>query len=140
MKKIIFGTAVIFALSTLGVTYAQTTPNQGTNNNYSDGYGWCGGGMGYGHGGGRRGHGGGMGYGHGYMMQDNNGTPLMTQNEWMNNRDRIYSSKSFSECKTVQTDFQNTMSKRAKAQGISMPNTQNQGMCERLNDRGYFKK
>ncbi|WP_434778134.1 hypothetical protein [Neisseria sp. Ec49-e6-T10] len=139
MKKLTISVVLLGFLSMTGVLYAQTNSTQSGNNNPNADWGWCGGGMGHGYG-----HGGKMWSNHsnrhrgGYMHQ---GTNLMTQEEFISHRDKLYSAKNYNDCKLIQKEYHNNMVKRAKEQGVTVPNNPPAfGFCERLNDRGYFNK
>lgn len=135
MKKLILGLSLALVAAT-GFSQAQTSkaPNNQGNGYYNNG-GWCGGGMGYGHGG--YGH---RGMGRGHMMGGGHmGMGYMSPAEMEEMHNKISSTKSYNECKKVQDANHKEMVKRAKAQGVSIPNDPPRaGICERLSDQGYF--
>lgn len=134
MKKLILGLSLALVAAT-GISQAQTNNaprGNGNGNGYYNNGGWCGGGMGYGHG-----H---REMGRGHMMGGRHmGMGYMNPAEMNEMQDKIYSSKSYNECKKVQETNHKEMVKRAKAQGVNMPSDPPRaGICERLSDQGYF--
>lgn len=132
-KNLTLGISLIFLIALSGTTQAQQ--NQYIKNNNSIRWDNCcdmRGGQFYG----------GQRYG-GWQKRNfdrmQGGFTLMTQEELINHRDKIFSAKNYNECKSIQTNQHKNMLDRAKAQGVTLPETPRYNMCDRLNDRGYFK-
>lgn len=84
----------------------------------------------------------GQGYGRGRGFAFNNtntrGWALMTTEERTAHRDRMWSAKSYDECKSIQEENHKTMTERAKEQGKTLPTPRWNG-CDRMKARGFFK-
>lgn len=115
---------------------AQAQPGPGMGAGMGPGYG-AGAGPGAGSGAGM-----GQGYGRGRGFAFNNtntrGWSLMTAEERTAHRDRIWSAKSYDECKSIQEENHKTMTERAKEQGKTLPTPRWNG-CDRMKERGFFK-
>lgn len=92
--------------------------------------------------GGGPGSGRGMGPGgrHGMRFSQKNtaGWSLMTAEERTAHREKMFSVKTYDECKLVQTDHRKQMETRAKEKGVTLPEPRANG-CDRMKARGIFK-
>jgi len=91
------------------------------------------------------GYGAGMGPGYhdrsrGFAFNNTNtrGWSLMTIEEQAAHRDRMWSAKSYEECKAVQREHHEAMLERAKAQGKTLPMPR-WNACDRMKAGGLFK-
>ena len=84
---------------------------------------------------------GGMGPGKGRFAinQDNTaGWSLMTAEERSAHRDKMWSFKTFEECKAYQADHHKAMESKAKEQGKTLP-APSANACDRMKARGQLK-
>lgn len=71
--------------------------------------------------------------------QDNvSGWTLMTPAERSAQQAKMRSSKSYAECKQLQSEHRVSMEERAKEKGVSLP-TPRQNGCDRMQARGFFQ-
>lgn len=84
------------------------------------------------------GPGGGMGGGYRFNQANTPGWILMTEAERNDFRQKMWNTKTFEECKTIQTEHHKLMEERAKAKNMKLtPPRYN--ACDRMKARGYFK-
>jgi len=131
-------TRILFAAIATGLflavaTSAQAQPGPGMGRGMGPGYGQQGQDQGMGPGMGR-------GRGHGFAFNNNNtrGWSLMTPEERLAHRNRMFSAKTYDECKVIQSEQHKTMTERAKAQGKTLP-TPRGNACDRMKARGFLK-
>lgn len=94
-------------------------------------------GMGQGYGAGQ-GAGMGQGYGRGFNNTNTRGWSLMTAEERTAHRDKMWSAKSYEECKSIQQNHHQTMLERAREQGKTLP-MPHRNPCDRMRANGYYK-
>ena len=71
--------------------------------------------------------------------QDNvSGWSLMTPEERSAQQAKMRSSKTYAECKALQTEHRVSMAARAKEKGVSLPSPRQNG-CDRMQARGFFE-
>ena len=84
---------------------------------------------------------GGMGQGKGMMAFNKTNTPgwsLMTPEERSAHQQKMWSFKTFDECKAYQVEHHTAMTAKAKEQGKTLP-TPRANACDRMKVRGQFK-
>ncbi len=84
---------------------------------------------------------GGMGPGKGRMAFNQGNTPgwsLMTAEERTAHQQKMWSFKTFDECKAYQAEHHTAMTAKAKDQGKTLP-TPRANACDRMKARGQFK-
>ena len=81
--------------------------------------------------------GGGPGYGRGMGMRG--GASYLSPEEISAFRQRMWSVKSYDECKSVQSDQHALIVMRAKEKGVTLPDAPQGYACDRMRARGYFK-
>lgn len=79
------------------------------------------------------------GRGRGFAFNNTNtrGWSLMTAEERVAHRDKMWSAKSYNECKAIQDENHQAMTERAKVQGKTLPTPRWNG-CDRMKARGFF--
>ncbi len=135
---------ILFAALTTGLflaigTSAQAQPGPGMGKGMGPVYSQQGQGQGQGQG---MGPGNGQGRGRrcGFALNNDNtrGWSLMTPDERLAHRNRMFSAKTYDECKAIQSEHQKTMTERAKAQGKTLP-TPRGNVCDHMKARGLLK-
>ncbi len=101
---------------------------QGMGPGMGQGGGWRQGGPGWGGRGGCR---------FAFNRDNTRGWSLMTQEERAAHRERMWSAKTYAECKAAQEENHNKMSERARAEGKTLPNPR-WNACDRMRARGFF--
>ena len=124
--------AAICLLSIAAVAEAQPGPGMGPGNGTGMGPG-----AGYGQG---NGMGGGGGRGRSFAFNNGNtrGWTLMTQEERIAHRDKMFAAKSYDECKGIQAAQHKVLQERAKEQGKTLPMPR-QNACDRMKARGFYQ-
>lgn len=88
--------------------------------------------------GGGMGMGGGMGGGYRFNNTNTPGWTLMTEVERNDFRQKMWSSKTYDECKVTQTEHRTLMEERAKAKNVTLPQPR-YNACDRMKARGIIK-
>lgn len=135
-------TRILFTAITTGLflaigTSAQAQPGPGMGKGMGPVYSQQGQGQGQGMG---PGNGQGRGRGCGFALNNDNtrGWSLMTPDERLAHRNRMFSAKTYDECKAIQSEHHKTMTERAKAQGKTLP-TPRRNVCDHMKARGILK-
>ena len=121
--------AAALFLSIGSAAQAQPGPGMGAGMGPGPGYG-AGPGSGMGQGNGR---------GRGFAFNNSNtrGWSLRSPEERTAHRDKMWSAKSYDECKAIREEQHKTMLERAKDQGKTLP-TPRQNVCDRMKSQGKF--
>lgn len=123
--------AAVLLLSISSIAEAQPGPGSGMGPGSGYGMGPGGGG------GGGMGQGNGRGRGFAFNTANTRGWALMTPEEQTAHRNKMFSAKSYDECKSIQETQHKAMMERAKEQGKTLPSPRQNG-CDRMKARGYF--
>ncbi|MDP1607396.1 MAG: hypothetical protein Q8L93_12300 [Rhodocyclaceae bacterium] len=74
----------------------------------------------------------------GFNKDNTPGWTLMTAEEHVAHRDKMFAAKSYDECKAFQGEHHKLMEVRAKEKGVTL-RTPRQNACDRMKARGLFK-
>jgi hypothetical protein len=84
------------------------------------------------------GRGNGPGYGRGMGQGPGGGTPLLTQEERTQFREKMHSFKTVDECNAYLAEHRKLITERAKEKGLPEPTTPRGNPCERMKARGML--
>lgn len=74
-----------------------------------------------------------------FNRQNTAGWNLMTPEERNAHRTKMFSAKTYDECKAIQAEQHQTMLARAKDQGVALPAVPLGRACDRMQARGFFQ-
>lgn len=74
----------------------------------------------------------------GFNQDNTPGWAMMTAEEHVAHRDRMFAAKTYEECKVVQVEHRKEMEARAKEKGVTL-RAPRQLACDRMKARGLFK-
>ena len=74
-----------------------------------------------------------------FNRQNTAGWNLMTPEERVAHREKMFAAKTYDECKRVQAEQHTLMQARAKEQGVALPDAPRGNACERMRARGFVK-
>lgn len=80
----------------------------------------------------------GPGYGRGMGPGSGGGTPLLTEEERAQHREKMHSFKTVEECNAYLTEHRQLMAERAKETGVTAPVGQRGNPCARMRARGII--
>jgi hypothetical protein len=79
-----------------------------------------------------------MGYGRGMGPGSGGGTPLLTEEERAQHREKMHSFKTVEECNAYLAEHRSLLTERAKEKGVSAPAGPHGNPCERMKARGII--